>query len=427
MGLSIIDYVTYPDKSLIVELADQGLMPLRIALKGQKVTLSPKGNSNDEEITQLYLRTLAGLVALLLLPVTLGAVALKRWYQEWQVAWITYHHFEEGEYFKIKEKSSEIDRSEFIDCLQREIEQLQSLEVELGEPKRDSWREYGKKVKETNQTFEEYTRRVNQLALPNTSLQIQLLGTFSDTDRKILRITCDFLNIFHCLPQIRMEQDALKIKKLKEKYSQAVVAGLQQIDSHKKRRIKVYNEWHEKIAKGLEKSFPREDGKYDGALLLELLESTKDRKEKLIAFTDHDLFIPELSNFVFGCAQGEVGVWSNHRFGNPRRNMEAFKTCLLRMMKISTHEFGHMRGIRHCVNYECNIGGYISRKELDERPLFYCVQDMAKIALLTQTSLLELHQNLLEFFQTFPQKYGFECDFNKEIKVIKARIAKLTG
>ncbi len=120
-----------------------------------------------------------------------------------------------------------------------------------------------------------------------------------------------------------------------------------------------------------------------------------------------------------------VGVRSKARFGNPVDGAAAFKNCLMRMMKISAHEFGHMRGLPHCVDYECNIGGYMSLKELDSRPLLYCVQDMAKIAYLTQTPLLKMHQNLLNFFQKFNQTYGLNCDFSKEIRVLNARIQKL--
>ena len=95
------------------------------------------------------------------------------------------------------------------------------------------------------------------------------------------------------------------------------------------------------------------------------------------------------------------------------------------MMKISAHEFGHMRGLSHCTDYECNIGGYMSSTELDRRPLFYCLQDTAKICSLGQTSLLGYHKNLLKFFLNFNTKYETNCDLSKEIDTLKGRIALL--
>ncbi|MBA3239052.1 MAG: hypothetical protein H0T62_11990 [Parachlamydiaceae bacterium] len=116
----------------------------------------------------------------------------------------------------------------------------------------------------------------------------------------------------------------------------------------------------------------------------------------LIAFTNEDLFAKSLTNYVFGLASltEGVGIWSNARFGNPKNSVQSFQKCLLRMMKISAHEFGHMRGLPHCTDFKCNIGGYMSTLELDERPLLYCLQDTAKICFLSQVSLSDYHQNL---------------------------------
>lgn len=146
---------------------------------------------------------------------------------------------------------------------------------------------------------------------------------------------------------------------------------------------------------------------------------------RLLVLTNDDLYTEALKNFVFGLGTGSIGLWSKARFGDPKVNAKAFEKCLLRMMKISAHEFGHMRGLPHCTDYDCNMGGYMSLTELDNRPLTYCARDSAKICSLGQTSFLKYHKKLLRFFQGFNRKYGLNFDFSKEVSTLKGRIEAL--
>ena len=86
-------------------------------------------------------------------------------------------------------------------------------------------------------------------------------------------------------------------------------------------------------------------------------------------------------NFVFGQASlsERVGVWSLYRLVKPDDNEAEFKRCLLRTMKIATHETGHMFGIPHCKKYECNMNGSNSLSETDRRPADACPECMAKL------------------------------------------------
>lgn len=95
-------------------------------------------------------------------------------------------------------------------------------------------------------------------------------------------------------------------------------------------------------------------------------------------------------------------------------------------MKISAHEFSHMRNMTHCTDYEFTVCGSMTMDELDERPLLFCAQDTAKICYLTQTPILEHEQKLLDFFENFNRKYQLQWDCSKEIGTLKARIAKLS-
>jgi archaemetzincin len=100
-----------------------------------------------------------------------------------------------------------------------------------------------------------------------------------------------------------------------------------------------------------------------------------------IALTPSDLWTGEGSNFVFGYASldARVGVWSIDRFGDPGESDEAFRSCLLRTMKISVHETGHMFSLAHCVNFECVMNGMNHLAELDGRPAAFCPLCLAKI------------------------------------------------
>lgn len=61
-------------KSRIASLADIVLVPLNIALKGQ--------SGIDDIVYSIAMRTLAGLAALLIFPITLAALAIKKWFHQ---------------------------------------------------------------------------------------------------------------------------------------------------------------------------------------------------------------------------------------------------------------------------------------------------------------------------------------------------------
>ena len=70
----------------------------------------------------------------------------------------------------------------------------------------------------------------------------------------------------------------------------------------------------------------------------------------LIGLTQTDLWPGSGWNFVFGQASihKRVGVWSLARYGDPTRSKAARQRCLLRTLKVASHEAGHMFSIEHC-------------------------------------------------------------------------------
>jgi len=101
----------------------------------------------------------------------------------------------------------------------------------------------------------------------------------------------------------------------------------------------------------------------------------------LLALTPVDLWPGEGWNYVFGQASltERVGVWSSARYGDPTQSDEAYHLCLTRMLKVATHETGHMFGIEHCTAYECGMNGSNSLTEADRGPLSFCPECSAKI------------------------------------------------
>lgn len=409
-------------------------MPLSVALNGR--------TSVDGKMYNLAIRILAGLVALALLPLTLTALSIKWWKRdEWENKPIVgddepVPEPEEAEVEPLLEKEEAIEKN------RAEIARIQQLDTKLGTPTPGSWRAFGKKHGETDQTFDLFLddAETNQTAWPDhRPLFIQRIGDFSPEDLKIIEITCDFLNVMYSIP-IKLQDESLTMDQLTarfwEKFEKQHAKNLEKAEG-KLEEIQKIEKLKNSIEETFRTSFPREKNKqYDAELARTVIQYTvqadlkapNEKAPQLIAFTSEDLFAQSMQNFVFGFGDEKagIGIWSNARFGNPSKDSQTFNTCLLRMMKTATHEFGHMRGLPHCTDYACNMGGGMSMDEMDGRSLLFCAQDTAKICYLTQTSVLGHEQKLLRFFQNFNQKYQLQCDFSKEIGTLKARITKLS-
>ncbi|WP_312301849.1 archaemetzincin [Chryseobacterium sp.] len=87
----------------------------------------------------------------------------------------------------------------------------------------------------------------------------------------------------------------------------------------------------------------------------------------LMGITEKDLFPKPEWNYVFGLASYEdgVGVTSMYRFADSQLTDSNFNESLLRLIKISSHEIGHMFGISHCLNANCVMNGTNSLTETD--------------------------------------------------------------
>ncbi len=410
-NITYVDRFDYSDKSSWLKVSDACLTPLRIALNGNHFN-SQKEPVLDSKIYRLAIRIFAGLGALIIFPITLISLAVK---------WLNRREWQNKDIERQPQAAEPYEDIE--DPLKKELACVHHVDNKLGSPKPGSWRAYGKnQLGEENQTFEKFLQLHNAGEPDNKPLVVQRIGFFNLLELKIIDITTDFLRVFHQIPII-VAADDMTMAQLKER----------KLQSLERYNVDETQGYYQQCIQELNGTFPRQNGQYDGNLVIDMifrlitpnLRKIHD-KCRVIAFTNEDLYVEGL-NFVFGCASlnGAEGIWSNHRLGNPNKGPKEFEKCLLRMMKISAHEFGHMRGFDHCTDYECNIGGYMSRDELDERPLIYCLQDTAKLCSLAKTSLLDYNTNLLEFFEKFNKTYKLQCDFSKEIKTLKGRISVL--
>ncbi|MCB9640094.1 MAG: hypothetical protein H6727_14465 [Myxococcales bacterium] len=101
----------------------------------------------------------------------------------------------------------------------------------------------------------------------------------------------------------------------------------------------------------------------------------------LIALTQRDLWPGMGWSYVFGEASlnERVGVWSMARYGEPSRSPAAFRQLLLRTLKTSLHEAGHILSLPHCIGHDCVMNGSNHLEEADRHPAFLCPHCMTKL------------------------------------------------
>ena len=228
-----------------------------------------------------------------------------------------------------------------------QFRKLLPLHQKLGKPGPRDWLSVHP---EPGQTYRQYV--VGRPTKPDKRrkvIYVQPLGDFDRTQRKIIKLTAEFMGIYFDLPV-----------KIRKELPLELIPG-------KARRT--HPTWGDKQ---ILSTYVLHD-----VLRPRLPEDAC----VLIAFTTSDLWPGEDWNFVFGQAslRERVGVWSIYRNGDPRQSDEAFRLCLRRTIKTATHETGHMFSMMHCTLYECNMCGSNHRAESDRRPLALCPHCLAKL------------------------------------------------
>lgn len=252
--------------------------------------------------------------------------------------------------------------------LPAKFQKLVPLHTVLPKPQSGEWLD---RHVELGQSYGQYVEgrpvRPDQV---RRTIYVQPLGEFNATERKILKLTAEFLGLYFQLP-VKVSDD-LPLSLVPER---------------------------------ARRNHPR-DGTPQVLTDYVLRNVLKPRLPPdavaLIALTASDLWPGEDWNFVFGQATlaDRVGVWSMHRLGNPDESDEAFVRTLRRTLHISAHETGHMFSMHHCIYYQCCLNGSNHLAELDRQPLWLCPQCQAKLAYATGADSVKQFTELIAFAQT---------------------------
>lgn len=270
------------------------------------------------------------------------------------------------------------------EALSIDIETLQPLGTPLIEPGPMDWLAAHTEHK---QTFAHYiqSRPVRPQSARNT-IYVLPLGKFSEAERKIVELTTAFLAAyFNCSVRLLDDLDASVIPAEARRY---------RTELKREQALSAY------ILNDILKPRLPEDG------------------AAIIALTALDLWPGKGWNFVFGQAslKERVGVWSMSRFGAPDESDEAFQLCLLRTLKVATHETGHMFSLPHCVLNECNMCGSNHLKETDRHPLALCPECNAKVCWATRAVPRKRYRSLEQFCRT----HGLELEADRYQEFIEA-------
>jgi archaemetzincin len=221
---------------------------------------------------------------------------------------------------------------------------------------------------EPGQTFEEYLAAVKiNLGPQRKKIYIQPVGDFTPAQQKIEQAAAEFLGIFYNLP-IESKNVIALADIPREARRKNPLSGQEQILTRYVMEEKIFP------------FLPKDTAAY-------------------LAFTATDLWTGEGSNFVFGEASADdpVGIWSMARYGNPDADKAAFQKCLLRALKVATHETGHMFGLMHCTMHSCGMNGYNSLAEEDSHPLAFCPECIAKLCWVTKTDIKDHCRRVAQF------------------------------
>jgi archaemetzincin len=249
--------------------------------------------------------------------------------------------------------------------LPAKLKKLLPLHEPLGTPQPGDWLA---EHPEEGQTFRQYVQ--SWPATPDRRrrvIYVQPLGDFTETQRKIVTLTAEFMQVYFGLP-VRMRRDLSLDVIPAEARRKHPSWGMDQI-------LSTYV-----LEQVLYPRLPHDATAY-------------------IALTTSDLWPGEGWNFVFGQASlsRRVGVWSIYRNGDPEESEEAFRLCLVRTIKTATHETGHMFSMHHCTQYACNMCGSNHRAERDRLPLWLCPHCLAKLTWATKVDPEARFEKLIDF------------------------------
>ncbi len=130
----------------------------------------------------------------------------------------------------------------------------------------------------------------------------------------------------------------------------------------------------------------------------------------LMAITAKDLYPKKEWNFVFGLASyhERIGVSSMKRLYRAAIDSLNYGSCLNRLIKIASHEIGHMFTLKHCIYAFCTMNGSNSLEETDVQPNRLCSECLKKI----NTNFKFDNQKRLKSLQEYFYLHRMMKDYN---------------
>jgi len=219
------------------------------------------------------------------------------------------------------------------------FDQIEKNDIELAKPVEGDWL-YSHKEK--GQSFEQFLN--SKHIVPTTEsniIYIRPIGNFNSLQNKQIELLREYLEIFF----------QLKTKTLETVSNDVIPETVRRIG----------NENQEQFLAGY--------------ILDNILKKDKPlNRIALMGLTEVDLYPKPEWNFVFGLAsyRDKIGVSSIYRLQDGKLTSDNFNLCLSRLLKISSHEIGHMFGLHHCITADCVMNGTNSMSETDKNSIRLC-------------------------------------------------------
>ena len=87
---------------------------------------------------------------------------------------------------------------------------------------------------------------------------------------------------------------------------------------------------------------------------------------------------------------------------------------LNRIVKIATHEIGHMYGLGHCIYYECLMMGTNNLDQTDRNPITFCPICYRKLWKVLKFDHLKRYEKLIACSKKFGTAFNDPQDWEKD-------------
>jgi archaemetzincin len=196
--------------------------------------------------------------------------------------------------------------------------------------------------KEKGQTFEQFEDSKHIIPTEDANIiYVKPIGNFTELQNKQIELLREYLEIYFQLET-----------KIGERVSDDI------IPAHARRELT--KDYEQLLAGYILDSVLKKEKPLNGIALMGL--------------TEKDLYPKPDWSFVFGLASysQKIGVSSIYRLQDEKLTEENFNLCLSRLLKICSHEIGHMFGLHHCIDANCVMNGTNSLPETDEHSIRLC-------------------------------------------------------